>query len=162
MISPVCAPPWMAADFSAACSAWYRRSTSSGRRLLTGAAGEILACQSVSSASRFPTPAILDWSSSRALTAIVPLLSRLRNSSGVTSSASGPRPPISGVSRTRPSRRLSNKTSRPPSANSIVKRFHSDLPGPRPASRLQAGCGSPAWVASPPGAMITMLPLMPR
>ena len=44
--------------------------------------GRTLACQRISSASRLPTPAILDWLSSRALTAIVPFVISARNSAG--------------------------------------------------------------------------------
>ena len=75
------------------------------RRLSVRAAGDTLACQRISSASRFPTPAILDWSSSRALTATDPLVISSRNSAGVTSAATGPSASMSGTSRTRPRRR---------------------------------------------------------
>ena len=69
-------------------------------------------------------PAILDWSSSRALTAIVPLVTSARNSAGVTCPASGPSAAMSGLSQTRPSRRGSRSTRLPPSANRMVKRLH--------------------------------------
>ena len=129
MTSPVCTPPLAMADRRADSSARYSRSASWRRRLFVRAAGDTLACQRISSASRFPTPAILDWSSSRALTATDPLVIRSRNSAGVTSAASGPSASMPGLSRTRPSRRLSNRTRLPPSAKLSVNRSHSALRG---------------------------------
>ena len=157
MTSPVCTPPWAAADVKADCRARYSRSASLRCSVFTRAAGEILACHSASSASRFPTPAILDWSSRRALTAMVPFMIRSRNSAGVTSPASGPSLSTSGLSRTRPSLRLSNSARLPPSANSSVKRFHTALAGC--ASRRK---GSPAQTSWPSGDVTTMRPPMPR
>jgi hypothetical protein len=158
MTSPVCAPPPVAsAAASTDRSARYSRSTSLRCRWLTGVAGEILACHKISSASRFPIPAILDWSSRRALTAIVPLVIRARNCAGVTSAASGPSAPISGLSRMRPSRRLSNSAIRPPSANSSVNRSHAALRGC--ASRSG---GSPPSATQPSAEVTMMRPLMPR
>jgi len=121
------------------------------------AAGDTLARHRISSASRFPTPAIADWSSSRALTATEPRVISSRNSARVTSAASGPSASMSGFSRTRPSRRLSNSARLPPSAKLRVKRSHSGLRGC--ASRRR---GSPAPAARPSAAVTTIRPPMPR
>jgi len=61
MTSPVCAPPPSAIALpSTERSARYSRSVSLRCRRLTGVAGGILACHKISSASRFPIPAIFD------------------------------------------------------------------------------------------------------
>ena len=129
----------------------------------TGAAGEIRACQSVSSASRFPTPAILDWSSSRALTAIVPLPSTRRNSSGrdllrvraeradVGVQPDAPQPPR--VEQGQPA--AVGELDREPVPLRLAR--------PRAEASSQPGAARrPRLAFPPPGAVTTMLPLMPR
>ena len=86
---------------------------------------------SASSASRLPTPASADWSSSRAFTAARLPPTRLRNASRVTVAASGPSRPRAPSSSARPSRRLSRSATRVPSSNSSANRSQ-----PRGASRL--------------------------
>ena len=122
MTSPVCTPPLRIAARVAFLSDECSAVSVSWSRVSTRRRGSSEACHSVSSASRLPTPAITDWSSSRALTGAVPRPTRSRNSATPTSAASGPSRVRSGSSRTRPRRRLSKSRSSPPSAKRRVKR----------------------------------------
>ena len=107
-----------------------------GGRSSAGRRGDIFACQRVSSASRLPTPATTDWSRRRALTgAMTPAeptdeLGK-RDVLGVGSEWLR-----SGSSRTRRSRRLSNRARDPPSAKVRVERSQTGRRGPGAFRRL--------------------------
>ena len=101
------------------------------------------------------------WSSSRALIGAVPRPTRSRNSRSGISAASGPSASMSGSSRTRPSRRLSNSRSVPPSAKVRVNRSHSGLSRRRLEPRPRADVVA-ALVRRAAGRRPGCAPLMPR
>ena len=91
------------------------------------------------------------------MTATEPLVIRPRNSAGVSSAASGPSASMAGLSRTRPSLRLSNRTRLPPSAKLSVNLSHSGRFGC--VSRRR---GPPPSAARPSAEVTRIRPPMPR